>query len=260
MLAKFYSDPSYNHFHCVENEYVILENAQGEIIDKQRWDGDKYRQVRYKPIDNVYSGLVRPRNSQQCLAFDLMQDSKTSVKLLSGSFGSGKTMIMILHALEAIRRGDIDKLVWVRNNVEVKDSVPLGALPGSADEKLLPFAGPLLDHIGGLEGLYTMMDRGQIELQHLGYIRGRDIKHAIILASECENLTTQHVQLLIGRVGEGSQLWLDGDHKQVDKQIFKDNSGLAKAVEKLTGNRLFGYVDMPISERSETARLADLLD
>lgn len=130
MLAKFYSDPSYNHFHCVENEYVILENAQGEIVDKQRWDGDKYRQVRYKPIDNIYSGLIRPRNPQQCLAFDLMQDSKTSVKLLSGSFGSGKTMIMILHALEAIRKGDVDKLVWVRNNVEVKDSVPLGALPG----------------------------------------------------------------------------------------------------------------------------------
>lgn len=105
-----------------------------------------------------------------------------------------------------------------------------------------------------------MMDNNQLELQHLGYIRGRDIKNSIIIVSEAENLTTQHIQLLIGRVGEGSQLWLDGDHKQVDKQVFKDNSGLLKAVERLAGQSLFGYVDLPVSERSATAKLADLLD
>lgn len=169
-------------------------------------------------------------------------------------------MIMILHAVDLVQRGKVDKIVWVRNNIEVKDSAPLGALPGSSDQKLLPFAGPLLDHIGGLEGMYAMMDRGQLELQHLGYIRGRDIKNSIIIASEAENLTVQHVQLLIGRVGEGSQLWLDGDHKQVDKKVFKENNGLQMAINRLAGQRLFGYVDMPISERSETARLADLLD
>lgn len=46
----------------------------------------------------------------------------------------------------------------------------------------------------------------------------------------------------------------------MDKQVFKDNSGLLKVVERLAGQKLFGYVDLPISERSETARLADLLD
>lgn len=250
----------FNHFSCLENEYVILENEEKEVIDKYRWTGTEYKQVRYKPIENNFTGLIRPRNPQQCLAFDMLQDDKTTIKLLTGVFGSGKTLLMISHALEAIRCGEVDKIVWVRNNIEVKDSVPLGALPGGADEKLLPFAGPLLDHIGGLDGMYAMIDNGQLELQHLGYIRGRDIKHAIVIATEAENLTTQHVQLLIGRIGEGSQLWLDGDHKQVDKQVFKDNSGLLKAVERLAGQSLFGYVNLPISERSATARLADLLD
>ena len=169
-------------------------------------------------------------------------------------------MLMILHALEAIKKGEVSKIVWVRNNIEVKDSVPLGALPGSVDEKLLPFAGPLLDHIGGLDGMYSMIDNGQLELQHLGYIRGRDIRDSIIIASEAENFTIQHIQLLIGRVGEGSQLWLDGDHKQVDKQVFRDNSGLSRCIERLAGQHLFGYVDLPTTERSETAKLADLLD
>ena len=253
-------EKDFNHFNCLENEYVIFKNEDDEIIDKYRWTGTEYKQVRYEPIKNIYTGCIRPRNPQQCLAFDMLQDNKTTIKLLTGVFGSGKTMLMILHAIDMIQRGFADKIVWVRNNIEVKDSVPLGALPGTADEKLLPFAGPLLDHIGGLEGMYAMMDNNQLELQHLGYIRGRDIKNSIIIASEAENLTTQHIQLLIGRVGEGSQLWLDGDHKQVDKQVFKDNSGLLRAVERLAGQSLFGYVDLPISERSATAKLADLLD
>ena len=65
---------------------------------------------------------------------------------------------------------------------------------------------------------------------------------------------------MIGRVGEGSMLWLDGDYRQVDKNVFKENSGLERAVNRLRGNELFAYVNLPTSERSATATLADLLD
>ena len=68
------------------------------------------------------------------------------------------------------------------------------------------------------------VERGQIEIQHLGFIRGRDIKNSIIISTEAENLTKQHVQLLIGRVGEGSNLWLEGDYSQVDKKVFEESS------------------------------------
>jgi predicted ribonuclease YlaK len=190
----------------------------------------------------------------------MLQDKNTTIKILTGSYGSGKTFLMVAHALDLIKKGQFDKLIWVRNNIEVKDSNPLGMLPGSAYDKLLPFAGPLIDHVGGIDGLNAFIDNGMIELQHLGYIRGRDIKNSIIISSEAENLTKQHVQLLIGRVGEGSNLWLDGDYRQVDKAIFKENSGLEKAVTRLAGEPLFAYVNLPISERSATARLADKLD
>ena len=104
------------------------------------------------------------------------------------------------------------------------------------------------------------VERGQIEIQHLGFIRGRDIKNSIIISTEAENLTKQHVQLLIGRVGEGSNLWLEGDYSQVDKKVFEESSGMRRAVDKLTGEKLFSYVNLPQTERSETARLADKLD
>ena len=119
---------------------------------------------------------------------------------------------------------------------------------------------PLADHLGGVQTLYDRMERGVIEIQHLGFIRGRDFKNCILLCSEGENLTTKHVQLLLGRVGEGSALWINGDHKQTDKEIFQRESGLRDIVDRLKGNPLFGFVHLPKSERSAVARLADCLD
>ena len=79
-------------------------------------------------------------------------------------------------------------------------------------------------------------------------------------ASEAEHLTRDHVQLLLGRVAEGSVLILEGDCRQIDKQAFVKDNGLHAVIECLKGNRLFGYVHLKESVRSETAKLADLLD
>ena len=259
-LSAFYSDPATNWFDCLENQYLVIADKDGKPVGEYKWDGHKYVRLRFKNIDNIFSGRIAPRNVQQRMAFDMLQDDKTTVKVLTGCFGSGKTMLMVVHALDLISKEKFDKLVWVRNNIEVKDTTPLGALPGSAYEKLLPYVGPLADHVGDIEGIEQLIERGQLEVQHLGYIRGRDIKNSIIISTEAENLTKQHVQLLIGRVGEGSNLWIEGDYSQVDKKVFEENSGMKRAVDKLQGNELFGYVNLPQTERSATARLADKLD
>ena len=73
-------------------------------------------------------------------------------------------------------------------------------------------------------------------------------------------MTKQHIQLLIGRVGEGSNLWMDADLKQRDKTAFEKSAGLELMIERLQGQKLFGYIKLLKTERSETARLADLLD
>ena len=91
-------------------------------------------------------------------------------------------------------------------------------------------------------------------------MRGRDIKNSIIFCSEAEHLTREHVQLLLGRVAEGSIIIFEGDCRQIDKKVFENSNGLMTAIEKLKGNRLFSYVHLRESVRSETAKLADLLD
>jgi len=259
-LSYFYSHLNENVYECLTNEYVILHLPDGVSEDFYRWNGNEYKPLVFNPLKSKALGVVKPRNLQQKLAFDLLQNEKITVKALTGCFGSGKTMLMIATALQDIEAKKFEKIVWVRNNIDVKNTKPIGALPDGLYNKLLPFALPIADHLGGIDGLDTMVRQGLIEIQHLGFMRGRDIRNAIIMSSEAENLTREHAQLLIGRVGEGSQLWLDGDLRQTDMQVFDDDNGLKATLEKLKGNPLFGCVNMPKSERSTTAALADLLD
>ena len=264
-LAMAYSKDAEqkNLFDTPTNGYVLIPNADADgNTAGVRWNGSRYVPIKYKKISNRFTGDIRPRNDQQRLAFDMLQNDDITVKMLAGTFGSGKTMLMVSSAIDMIEKHKFDKLIWIRNNIEVKNTKELGALPGTLLEKLgaASFAGPLADHLGGESGLEYWIKNGQVEVAHLGFIRGRDYKNAILLVSEAENLTKEHIQLLLGRVGEGSMLWLDGDLKQTDEAVFENNSGMRKAISALTGDSHFAYVYMPKTERSETAQLADLLD
>lgn len=259
-LALIYQKtPGYN-LGCIENEYLVVHNQSGEAVDHFRWDGSQFVQVPFKQINSRFCGKVKPRNTQQRLAIDMLYNPEITINMLGGKFGTGKTFIMATTAMDLIEKGKYEKLVYVRNNIEVKDSKPIGFIPGDKDDKLLPFAMPLADNIGGPEALKMMISQGSIETVHFGQIRGRDFKNSIIMCSEVENMTKEHIQLLIGRVGEGSVLWLDGDVKQVDMEVFRRNSGMQIALERLSGHHRFGYVKLLKTERSETAAMADLLD
>ena len=258
--STLYNDTSFNTYDCLTNQYILVKNDEGNLVDRLRWSGNKYEHLSYKQINNSYIGKIRPLNPQQELSFDLLQNKEITVKVLTGRFGSGKTYLMVAHALQLISDGKFDKIIWVRNNQEVKDTRAIGALPGEAFDKLLPFAMPLADHCGGRDGLEYLIKQDKVNIEHLGWIRGRSFENAIVMCSEAENLTRQHAQLLLGRIGKGSNLWLDGDVKQTDSKIFEDNNGLNATITHLKGHRLFGYVNLEKSERSETAALADLLD
>lgn len=254
-------DPKTNEtFGCLENEYLIARDEKEEVIDLFKCKDGRLAQVPYKAIESKFAGKIKPRNIQQKLGIDMLYDTDTTIKILTGKFGTGKDLLMSSAAIDLIEKGYFDKLVYVRNNIEVKNSKPIGHLPGSSNEKLLPFAMCLADHVGGVDGLSYMIEKGIVEVVHLGFIRGRDIKNSIILCSEAENLTKEHIQLLIGRVGEGSNLWINGDFKQTDLAIFERNNGLMTAIDRLKGHLRFGYVKLLKTERSETAAMADLLD
>ena len=261
-LARFYNNKELyaELFELKENEYFLVSDASGEIVDKYCFQNGEMRQVQYHKLGGNFTGAIKPRNSQQACLFDMLKDKTSKIKLVTGRFGSGKTIAMATAALELIERGKFDKIVWVRNNVSVKDAPEIGYLPGTEIDKLMPYVMPLADHAGGEEGIKKMLENGTLEVIPLGHLRGRSLRNSIVFCSECENLTRQHLQLLMGRIDEGSQLWLDGDTKQRDRQIFEKSAGLERLVERLAGNKLFAHVHLEKSERSEVAALADLLD
>lgn len=257
-LNALYNGCLENEFGCLRNQYLVVSNDENAGL--LRYDGSSFEKVGYKIINNRFLGKVKARNIQQRMAIDMLYNDDITIKVIAGKFGAGKDFLMCAAAIDMIERNKYDKIVYVRNNIEVKNSKPIGHLPGTYNEKMLPYAMNLADHLGGIDGLNLMINHGRIEIAHLGFIRGRDIKNSIIICSEAENMTKEHIQLLIGRVGEGSALWLNGDFKQYDAEVFRENNGLLAAVDKLKGHPRFGYVKLMKTERSETAAMADLLD
>ena len=259
-LAQFYSNKDLWAGDLYENQYMLIKDSTGEIVDKYCRQNGELRQVLYHKLGGTFTGAIKPRNPQQICLFDMLKDKTSKIKLVTGRFGSGKTMAMTVAALELIEKGKFDKIVWVRNNVSVKDAPEIGFLPGTEIDKLMPYVMPLADHAGGEEGIKKMLENGTLEVIPLGHLRGRSLRNSIVFCTECENLTKQHIQLLMGRIDEGSQLWLDGDTKQRDRAIFEQSAGLEKMVARLAGNKLFAHIHLERSERSEVAALADLLD
>lgn len=127
-------------------------------------------------------------------------------------------------------------------------------------EKVIDWAMPFADHVGGVDGLKTLIDNGTFEVVPLNMLRGRSFRNSIIYSTEAENLTKEHIQLLMGRVDENSQLWIEGDTKQRDKDVFEKSHGLELMIERLKGIPEFGYVRLEKSERGKVAALADKLD
>lgn len=259
-LEKFYGNLSANTYELLENQYIAITNEAGEVVDRYKWQDGRHKPIFKKPIESSAIGKVKPKNVEQAFAIDMLMDESTTVKIMSGSFGSGKTFLSCACSFNMLQNGRFDRLMWVRNNIEVKDSNPIGFLKGTFNDKMSVWAMPLADHIGGKYMLDQFMQKGQIEVEHLGFLRGRDIKNTIIFCSEAEHLTREHVQLLLGRVAEGSILILEGDVRQIDAKAFERDNGLTAAIDKLKGNRLCSYVHLDESVRSETAKLADLLN
>lgn len=244
----------------LENQYLLVRDSDGAPVDNYIIKNGKLEKVGYLTFYSSFCGKLKPRNPEQIFAWDLLKREDIPIKLLTGKFGVGKSLAIINAAMEALEKNKFDKIIFIRNNVQVKATDPLGALPGSLYDKTVDYLMPFADHCGGVDGIKALMEQDKLEVIPLAFLRGRSIRNSIIYSMESENLTKEHIQLIMGRVDEGSQLWMDGDLKQRDKEIFEKSRGLEMMIERLSGNPLFGHVHLKKSERSEVARLADLLD
>ena len=127
---------------------------------------------------------------------------------------------------------------------------------------MLPWLSPIQDNLQFLLGndkamLEAYMEKGQIEIEALTYIRGRSIAKAFMIIDEAQNLSAHELKTIVTRVGEDTKIVLTGDIEQIDNVYVNDTSnGLAYAVEKFKTAQLAGHVSLQKGERSAVATLA----
>ena len=205
---------------------------------------------------------VVPRNKEQTFAYDLLFDDNIPLVSLIGRAGSGKTLMAIAAGLEqtvGFAERKYKKIVVSRPVQPMGKDI--GFLPGTMEEKMLPWLMPIHDNLefilGNKNQIKSYFEKGQIEVEALTYIRGRSISNAFIIIDEAQNLTAHEVKTIITRVGENTKIILTGDIEQIDNIYTNETSnGLTYAIEKFKHAELAGHITFKKGERSKIATLA----
>ena len=217
-----------------------------------------HRVKQFRRNSNIFG--VETRNREQTFAVDLLLDSDVPIVTLVGKAGSGKTLCAIAAGLQQVMEGRKYNKLIVSRPVQPMGR-DIGYLPGTMEEKMMPWLAPIQDNLQNLLGdkatLQEYMDRGDIEIEAITYIRGRSIANAYMIIDEAQNLSVHELKTIITRVGEGTKIVLTGDIEQIDNSYVNDTSnGLAYAVEKFKTTELAGHVTLQKGERSPVASLA----
>lgn len=137
-MVLFYSNQDNNCYGLNINEYLIIRDLNGVIVDRLCWTGEGYRQLKYFDFPSKHFGKKMKAYAgdvYQALAVDSLFQNK--ITMLTGPAGSGKTYLSLGYLFYKLEKGDIDKIVIFCNTVATKNSAKLGFYPGSRDEKLL---------------------------------------------------------------------------------------------------------------------------
>lgn len=134
-----------------------------------------------------------------------------------GPAGTGKTYLAVVMAVNALKNGNVKRIILTRPAVEAGES--LGFLPGDLKEKVDPYLRPLYDalhDILGAEHTQRMIERGTIEIAPLAYMRGRTLDDAFVILDEAQNTTQAQMKMFLTRLGFSSKMIITGDRTQVD--------------------------------------------
>lgn len=249
------------------NQFLMLvSNSNDKKSALARYIDDKTPLKRIKETENSWGGITA-KNKEQSFALDLLLDPSIPIVSIVGLAGTGKTMLAISAGLQQIMssKNKKDKSLYTRLIVS-RPIQPLGKdigfLPGTIEEKMTPWLGPIQDNLRFLFGddqmmLSEYMDKGIIEIEALTYIRGRSIQNAFIIIDEAQNLNRHEIKTILTRVGNGSKIILTGDLNQIDNiNVDETSNGLTHAIEKLKQFDISGHITLLRGERSKVATLS----
>lgn len=222
--------------------------------------------------NNVWG--ITARNREQNFALNLLMNPDCDFVSLLGQAGTGKTLLALAAALtQTLETKRYTEIIITRATVPVGDDI--GFLPGTEEEKMLPWMGALEDNLevlhlgaGGNEAMpaangnpewskSTTMEiiRSRIKVKSLNFMRGRTFLNKLVIIDEAQNLTPKQMKTLVTRAGPGTKIICLGNIAQIDTPYLTEgSSGLTYVVDRFKGWPHAGHITL---QRGERSRLAD---
>jgi PhoH-like ATPase len=260
-LANLYEHPELNTYNLLTNQYLIVYDKNKpiydefgkviryKVIDKFRFNGEKL--VKLKLPDKK---TVKAKNEEQECALDMLYNNEIPIKIIAGTYGSGKTFLTVKSALHSVlEKGNQAKIMVLRNPIGSGEAI--GWLKGSKEDKTQDFFKPFVQHLEGGEQEAALLEtRGQLIKEIPYYIKGLSIDDTFVVVDEAEDLDDKLLKLIGTRLGVNSVITFAGDFKQAEDK-YKGRNGLLHAVDKLKGKPLVGIVILEEDVRSEASKV-----
>jgi len=217
-----------------------------------------------KLLDTETWGL-KPRNVYQAMAMNLLMDPDVHLVNLSGSAGSGKTILALAAAIEQTVPTKIYRRIIVTRSTQGLDE-DIGFLPGTEAEKMEPWLGAITDNLEALHwddencssSVEYVLNKVPLMFKSLNYIRGRSFQSSLIIIDETQNLTPHQVKTIVTRAGNGSKVVCLGNLAQIDTPYLTPiSSGLTYLTERFKTFAGGGNILLQGVPRSALAKFAE---
>lgn len=261
-ILHFYDHLDENPYGVLTNQYVLLEDEEGNVLDKLKWTGETFEVIKELSFRSLEMGnAIKPLDSIQALAFDAV--SSAAVTVLWGRAGSGKTLIPLTYAMQEVDKGNKDKLYVVYSYEPLRNSKTLGFEKGEHVTKLLYYSSVgniLASKLGSMEAVFRLIEDEKLDIIPTANLRGIEFNpNSIVWCTEAQNLDVYTIKTLIQRCSDGCPLILEGDIlEQRDTNI--PTVGINEVIDVYKNHKCFSCVKLKYNYRSsEVGELADLL-
>ncbi len=258
--ALFYQEGKFNKWDLLNNQYLIIKNEDGEIIDKYRWTDEKgFVTLKTTSFKSIYFQDFKPKDVYQMLAMDSLYN--TDFTLLFGRAGSAKTTLALSYVMQQIQANKINKCVIIYSNAPLRNNFSLGFYPGNRNEKLLSgsLGGILTSKFGDVTGVEALINQGKLLLIPSAEIRGIEVgEHDCLFVTEAQNTDAYTMRTILQRVKDGCKCIVEGDllEQQDIRNCGLKENGMYRALEVFKGDKSFSCVKLRNVYRGHIADVA----
>ncbi len=216
-----------------QEQFSMISNKQNQVFYQKHEAKKESNTITFVGTKQRRQVNLIPKTINQESYILALTDPNTDVVVVTGPAGTGKTYLAMLAAIQALRSGQIERIVLTRPAVGVDDEKH-GFLPGDLNAKMEPWTRPLLDVLRdyyNIKEIEYMLQEQIVEIAPLAFMRGRTFKDSIIILDEAQNATPSQVKMLLTRIGECSKIVVTGDTDQADRK--RSDNGLMDLEHRL---------------------------